>query len=165
MRSSSCDRTHLHTHTHPYIHTHLIQAPVPDSIEPNLEEETSALLCETGSVAFTTLLFLWCVRNIQESTWEPVHYLVIYYLTIFSAKFSKTISKSNFNGSIFPDSAIHVHLPGHRVVLCDFPFQYLCFMQTLPFLKTLFLLITSIIATDPSDLPLTPCLTILCVSE
>lgn len=42
----------------------------------------------------------------------------------------------------------HFYPPGHRVVLCDF-FQYLCFIQSLPLLKTLFILITSVKVTGP----------------
>lgn len=97
----------------------------------------------------TMLLSLWHVRKTPESIWEPVHYLAIHYMTIFDAKFLRTISKSNFNGSIFPDSAISTFIPlvtGWSYVIF---FQYLCFIQSLPLLKTLFILITSVKATGP----------------
>ena len=87
----------------------------------------------------TILLSLWHVRKAPESIWEPVHYLAIHYMTIFDAKFLKTISKSNFNGSIFPDSAVFTFIPlvtGWSYVIF---FQYLCLIQSLPLLKTLFL--------------------------
>lgn len=109
------------------------------SLSRRLTKELPLVVWNTKGGIYYTSFSVVCEEDIPRES-------IFWACSFFGAKFLKYATKSNFNRPVFPNSGILTFIPldtGQSHVS-----QHLHVIAPSPFLKTLFLLIASIIATD-----------------